>query len=55
MKCQCEHASHFDDGTGHPYGEDRGADVAAVRTAYGTFGMCSECRTYHNPDTRHEA
>lgn len=55
LTCQCEHAAHFDEGTGaagrayggihptHPYGHECPEVVLTVRTVSGTFQMCGPC------------
>ena len=41
MKCECEHADHFDDGPAHPYGEAKG--TAIRMTPLGSFALCDGC------------
>lgn len=42
-RCECEHASHFDDGDGigHVYGEE--AHLTGLETVWGTFRVCPTC------------
>lgn len=41
-RCECEHADHFDGGPAHPYGNPPA--ITTVKTSYGTFAQCAECR-----------
>ncbi len=41
-RCECEHIDH-DDGPGHKYGAAF-LCLTAVKTDYGTFAMCDDCR-----------
>ena len=41
-RCECEHSSHFDGGTGHQYHIDQ-PNIAPTHTVYGTLQMCKVC------------
>lgn len=50
-RCVCENSDHFDSSKGehpvaHPYGHVC-EDVEPVKTDYGTFEVCKECREGH--------
>lgn len=44
LRCTCEHEQHFD-GSGHAYGVPLA--TGSVKTIYGTFRVCDECKTLH--------
>lgn len=44
--CDCEHHSHAPDGNGHDFCVDA-LGIETIRTIYGTFHVCAECRASH--------
>ena len=52
LRCECEHADHFDGDRGAPVGHPFGAFLEGtkrVETAFGGYTLCADCR-----ERRHE-